>query len=211
MAKFSQTTFDWMAAISLNNSREAFLNLKPQYEESVKLPFVELLTGLSAKFGGTPKVFRPNRDIRFSADKRPYKTNISGFLDGAEFSYYLDLSMDGMMAATGYYQMAKDQLDRYRTALTSDMGEELGEELRSIIAKTNASGEGLKTVPRGIPKDHVNADLLRFTSITCSSILIPERVIDSSVQDFAAQLWNQSADLNRWLFTHVGPSQEVWQ
>jgi uncharacterized protein (TIGR02453 family) len=210
MKPFSQTTFDWMLALSLDNSREQFLALKSQYEESVKQPFVDLLTQLSVKYGGTPKVFRPNRDVRFSNDKRPYKTNVSGYLEDAGSTYYLDLSVEGLMAATGYYQMGKDQLVRYRSALTSQGGDKLGDELREIIAKSGATGEGLKTVPRGVPKDHRNADLLRFKSLTASSVLPVERVLDSDLIAFATEVWDRSEPLNRWLSTHVGPSTEAW-
>ena len=210
MQRFTQATFDWMAAITLNNSREQFLATKAQYEGSVKSPFVEFLTELSTLFGGKPKVFRPNRDIRFSADKRPYKTKFSGFLEGAESAAYLELSMDGLMAATGYYQMAKDQLAKYREALTSEEGETLGAELRNLISQTAATGEGLKTVPRGVPKDHPNADLLRLTSITYSTTLPPEQVVEADVREFVVQAWTRAIPLNRWLNEHVGPSLESW-
>jgi uncharacterized protein (TIGR02453 family) len=204
VSEFSEATFDWMMAITLNNSREQFLASKAQYEESVKGPFVELLTSLSGTFGGTPKVFRPNRDIRFSKDKRPYKSNVSGYLEGTDATYYLDLSADGLMAATGYYQMGKDQLARYRAALTP----EAGDELREIIRVSGASGEGLKTVPRGIPKDHPCADLLRFTSLTNSETLSADEVVGADLRGFATRVWTRAAPLNQWLNDHVGPSSE---
>jgi len=209
MDRFSQSTFDRMAAISLSNSREQFLATKAQYETSVKAPFVELLAELAKTFGGTPKVFRPNRDIRFSTDKRPYKTNITGFLEGAESAGYVELSMDGLMAATGYYQMAKDQLGRFRAALTSDESVSLGAELRDLMEITGATGEGLKTVPRGVPKDHLNADLLRLTSITYSATLPPELVMGGDFREFVEQAWTRAMPLNRWLNEHVGPSLEL--
>ena len=196
--------------MSLNNSRDQFLELKSQYETTVREPFIELLTALSAEFGGKPKVFRPNRDVRFSTDKRPYKTNVSGYLEGSDAMCYLDLSLDGFMAATGYYQMAKDQLVKYRSALTFDEGVELGVELRAIIAATDAKGEGLKTVPRGIPKDHLNADLLGFTSLTCSSTMPVDDFLGSDAMGFAREVWHRAAPLNVWLKEHVGPSSEGW-
>jgi uncharacterized protein (TIGR02453 family) len=204
MQRFTQATFDWMAAIALNNSREQFLATKAQYEGSVKAPFVELLAELSKSFGGTPKVFRPNRDIRFSTDKRPYKTNISGFLEGAESAGYVELSMDGLMAATGYYQMTKDQLERFRAALTSEDSASLGAELRELMHRIGARGDGLKTVPRGIAKDHPNADLLGFTSITYAATLPPEQVVEADVRAFVEQAWTRARPLNQWLDERVG-------
>lgn len=210
MVQFALEAFDWMAAMSLNNSRAQFLATKADYERFVRQPFVELLIALSHTFGGTPTVFRPNRDVRFSSDKSPYKTNVSGYLQGAESMYYLDLSLDGFMAATGYYQMAKDQLQKYRLALTSDDGEALGVELREIMTRIGAQGEGLKSTPRGIPRDHPNADLLRFTSLTCAATLAQDAVFQADLAAFASELWTRARPLNAWLDRRVGPSAEAW-
>src|SRR5260370_40674717 len=71
----------------------------------------ELLDELAPAFG-EPKIFRPYRDVRFSKDKSPYKTNIGAVVgDG-----YIQLSASGLAAGTGMYGMAPDQLDRYRLA-----------------------------------------------------------------------------------------------
>ena len=210
MISFRQEAFDWMAAISLNNSREQFVSSKSEYEEFVREPFTRLLGELSNEFGGAPKIFRPNRDVRFSADKNPYKTNISGFLEGAESTFYLDLSLEGLMAATGFYQMAKDQLVRSRAVLSGEDSLGLGNELREIIESTGAKGDGLKTVPRGIPRDHPNADLLRYTSLTCSATVLADAVIGSNLVPFASEIWNRARPLNQWLDHHVGPSLESW-
>ena len=60
---------------------------------------------------GEGKIFRPNRDVRFSADKSPYKTNIAAMLAGGG---YIQFSAEGLGAGNGFYVMAPDQLDRYR-------------------------------------------------------------------------------------------------
>lgn len=196
--------------MSLDNSKQQFTALAPQYQESVRQPFTDLLAELSATFDGTPKVFRPNRDVRFSHDKRPYKTNVSGYLEGADSMLYLDLSTDGLMAATGFYQMAKDQLMKYRAALSATGSDAVADELREIMKQHGANGEGLKTVPRGVAKDHPNADLLRYTSITFSATLPADQVVEADVLEFATKTWNQGMPLNRWLSKHVGPSNEAW-
>ena len=57
-------------------------------------------------------VFRPNKDVRFSKDKTPYKDHIGAYGEsegGAGF--YVQFSATGMMAGSGYYHMASDQLD----------------------------------------------------------------------------------------------------
>ena len=114
------------------------------------------------------------------------------------------------MAATGFYQMAKDQLVRYRAVLSGEDSLGLGNELREIIESTGAKGDGLKTVPRGIPRDHPNADLLRYTSLTCSATVLADAVIGSNLVPFASEIWNRARPLNQWLDHHVGPSLESW-
>src|SRR5258708_16953913 len=61
--------------LRLNNSKAYFESHRKQYENDVKAPMVALLADLEAEFGAG-RLSRPNRDIRFSADKSPYKTNI---------------------------------------------------------------------------------------------------------------------------------------
>src|SRR5260370_12847060 len=72
----------------------------------------ELLDELAPAFG-EPKIFRPYRDVRFSKDKSPYKTNIGAVVgDG-----YIQLSASGLAAGTWMFGMAPDQLDRDRLSL----------------------------------------------------------------------------------------------
>jgi uncharacterized protein (DUF2461 family) len=61
--------------LQMNNSKAYFEAHRRKYEEQVKAPMQALLADLEAEFGQA-KVSRPNRDIRFAADKSPYKTNI---------------------------------------------------------------------------------------------------------------------------------------
>jgi uncharacterized protein (DUF2461 family) len=61
--------------LQVNNSKPYFESHRKQYEHDVKAPMVALLADLEAEFGAA-RISRPNRDIRFSADKSPYKTNI---------------------------------------------------------------------------------------------------------------------------------------
>ncbi len=204
---FSPTALDWLVGIGLENSREWFLAHRDAYEGEVKGPFVALLAELAEVFGGTPKVFRPNRDVRFSADKRPYKTNVSGYLDGTGPTFYLALSDAGLFAATGYYGMAGDQLERYRAALvTGEDSLELGAALRAIVEREGVEGERLKTAPRGIAKDAPNLDLLRFKSLTISGLAPFDELGRERCLAHAAGVWRRGEALNVWLDAHVGRS-----
>ena len=66
-------------------------------------------------------LFRPYNDLRFAKNRPPYKTaqGASCETDGGT-GYYIHLSAEGLMAAAGYYVMAKDQLERFREAVDDD-------------------------------------------------------------------------------------------
>ena len=149
----------WFTGLEADNSKEYFSANRDLFEESVRDQMDALLTELSETFGGEVKMFRQNRDIRFSPDKSPYKTNTYGVLRGTESAaqgLYASISGHGLVAGSGYHVMARDQLDRYREAVADDAR---GPELETLAAAARAAGlelwgESLSTAPRGYPKDH---------------------------------------------------------
>jgi uncharacterized protein (TIGR02453 family) len=193
----------------LNNTREYFIANQAIYEEAVRDPLTALLTELSEEFGGKPKVFRPQRDVRFSKDKLPYKTQVGGYLTDAKGgpAYYLQVSAEGFMAATGYYQMASDQLERYRLSLsTHEDAVTLGEDLRNIVARDGVNGETLKTAPRGVPRDAVNIVLLRYKSLVIMETIPLDEADRDAAYKHAASTWRKGKPLNDWLASNVGLS-----
>ena len=151
---------EFYEGLEADNSKTYWQANKATYEHFVKAPMDELLVELAAEFG-EGKVFRPYRDVRFSADKSPYKTAIAAHLAGGG---YLQLSSDGLAAGSGMYMMAPDQLERYRQAVAVDG---TGLELAGLVAEATKAGievmahDALKTAPKGYPKDHPRVDLLR--------------------------------------------------
>src|SRR5437588_7191114 len=139
-----------------DNSKSYWVAHKATYDDCVLRPMQELLAELEPDFG-EGKTFRPYRDVRFSADKSPYKTAIGATLAGGG---YIQLSASGLAAGSGMYHMAPDQLERYRRAVAEDR---TGEELRKVIAEAErhdimiTGHQSLKTTPRGYPKDHPRA------------------------------------------------------
>jgi len=75
-----------------------------------------LLDELSVEFG-PGRIARPYRDIRFRADKSPYKTEIYASLDRGG---YVRFGADGLTAALGYYMMTTAELERYRHAVSDE-------------------------------------------------------------------------------------------
>jgi uncharacterized protein (TIGR02453 family) len=155
---------DFYEGLEADNSKTYWTAHKAVYDEKVYAPMAALLAELEPEFG-QGKIFRPNRDVRFSADKSPYKTAIAATL---EHGGYIHLSAKGLAAGSGMYMMAPDQLERYRQAVADD---KTGAELEKIIAEVEAhrievgGHETLKTAPKGYPRDHPRADLLRNKGI----------------------------------------------
>src|SRR6266536_95846 len=87
----------WFEGLEADNTRAWFQANRAAYERSVRAPLEALVAELQPSFGEV-KVFRPNRDVRFSADKSPYKTQASAVVGG----YYVQLSANGLLAGAGY-------------------------------------------------------------------------------------------------------------
>jgi len=103
---------EFYEGLEADNSKAYWTDNRDLYESDVRAPMQALLAAVEDEFGPT-KIFRPYRDVRFSADKTPYKTHC-GALAGP---FYVEVGPDGLMAAGGYYHMAADQVNlRLRTA-----------------------------------------------------------------------------------------------
>jgi uncharacterized protein (TIGR02453 family) len=189
--------------LKMNNSKAYFEAHRQQYQEDVKGPMVALLADLEFEFGEA-RLSRPNRDIRFSADKSPYKTNIYATTSGG----YVALDAEGLMVGGGRYQMDPAQLARFREAVAASAS---GTKLLAIVAALRkegyeVSGQELKRVPSPHPQDHPRADLLRH------KMLIYWRrweagpwIATATARTRVAKAWSDGANLNAWLAKHIQP------
>jgi uncharacterized protein (TIGR02453 family) len=209
---FGPEVHEWFTGLEADNSKEYFTAHRAFFEESVRGQMEALLTELSAKFGGEVKVFRQNRDIRFSRDKSPYKTNTYGVLFGTEIAargLYASISAHGLVAGSGYHMMERDQLDRYREQVAD---EKHGPELAKRVAKAEKGGlelwgESLATAPRGYATDHARIELLRRKSLTLGATLDSAHGVSRpDGLRFVTKTWRAAAPVTGWLDEHVGAS-----
>jgi uncharacterized protein (TIGR02453 family) len=209
---FGPKVREWFKGLEADNSREYFAATRDFFEESVREQMEALLTELSATFGGEVKMFRQNRDIRFSRDKSPYKTNTYGVLRGSDIAaegLYASISANGLVAGSGYHMMARDQLDRYREQVAD---ERRGTELAELVERAQSSGlelwgASLATAPRGYPIDHERIALLRRKSLALGKSLELGRGISREEGlDFVTETWRAAAPVTGWLDEHVGAS-----
>lgn len=197
-----------------NNNRAWFQDNRSRYEDEVRAPLEYLLDDLAGEFGEA-KVFRPNRDTRFSADKSPYKTAAAAAIHGPEgtiATLYVQLSATGLLVGGGCYHPARDQLARLRAAIADDR---TGAEIEDVLAGVRKAGgdpthgETLKTAPRGYSADHPRIELLRMKGLIAMFEHPPAAWLHKpETRDQVAHDWRALGPLNAWLDRHVGPSTE---
>src|SRR5919106_6505864 len=123
---------EFFEGLEADNSKTYWQRNRDVYDRSVRAPMEQLLEELAPQWG-EGRIFRPYRDLRFSADKSPYKTNIAAMVgDG-----YVQLTADGLGAGCGMWEMAADQLESYRTAVSEDRS---GRKLADLVGKARAAG-----------------------------------------------------------------------
>lgn len=139
MAYFSQDFIAFFKELSANNYREWFHENKKRYEDHVKNPFkdfvqlmIDRVQEVDRNVVLTPKdaIFRINRDIRFSKDKTPYKTNVSAVISSggrknASLSdgMYIEFGAEHASIYGGAYMLDKNQLQLVREAIASNLEE----------------------------------------------------------------------------------------
>jgi uncharacterized protein (TIGR02453 family) len=186
--------------LELDNSKKYFEANRRTYEDSVKGPMAALLETLEPDYG-PGKVFRANRDIRFSKDKSPYKTNIAADVGMGNKGGYLSLDARGFTVATGRYMMSPEEIARFRKKVAADAS---GTQLAGIVAKLKKSGydiggEELKRVPPPWPQEHPRAELLRRKSLyVWKNYGLQPWLGSASARRYVVKMWTDAQPLNDW-------------
>jgi uncharacterized protein (TIGR02453 family) len=196
---------EFFEGLEADNSKTYWQANKDVYEQVVRAPMEELLAELEPDWG-EGRIFRPYRDIRFSSDKSPYKTQ----LGATAGNHYIQLTKEGLGAGCGMWEMAADQLERYRDAVVDD---KTGKRLDAIVGKAREQGlqvtghDVLKTAPRGYPKEHPRIELLRYKGlITWRDWPAGAWLGTKRAKDRLVEFFRQSRPIDDWLRTNVGPS-----
>jgi uncharacterized protein (TIGR02453 family) len=202
----------FFAGLHRDNSKAFFDARRETYETAVRAPMAALLAELERDLGAgwDTKLFRINRDLRFSRDKRPYNEHVAAvFMSSRRAAgVYLQMSRDGLYVGAGAHELASDQLGRYRDAVAGKAGEKLAR----IVSALTADGYGvtdpsLKRVPAGYAPDHPRAELLRRTSLFASRNWKPGPWLHTTEPlDRIRGVWRDTKPLVGWLEERVGPS-----
>jgi uncharacterized protein (TIGR02453 family) len=204
-----QAALDFYERLEADNSKAFWEANKQTFKDVVRTPVEDLCEELGEY--GPFHLFRPHNDLRFSRNKPPYKTQQGAYGESeGGAGHYVAISAKGLMCASGYYAMAKDQLDRFRAAVVADA---TGSELAAIVAdlerRRYAIGaiDELKTAPRGFDKEHPRIELIRRKGLMMSKDFgAPKWLHTTQTVAKVRGVWDAAADMNAWLDAHVGPS-----
>ena len=191
--------------LELDNSKRYFEANRKTYEAAVKGPMVALVESLAGEYG-EGKVFRANRDIRFSKDKSPYKTNIAATAGMNGRGGYISLDARGLTVAAGRYELTPEQLAKYRKRVAADA---TGVQLAAIVAQLEKAGygiggEALKRVPAGLPQDHQRARFLRHKILYIyKNFGLQPWLGSSTARKHVVKVFADAKPLNDWLKTNA--------
>jgi uncharacterized protein (TIGR02453 family) len=197
-----QSVLDFLRELEQNNEREWFKAHRAQYDLA-RGRFEDFVAVLIGELGRTeplgnldPKdcIFRIHRDLRFSKDKTPYKTHFGAYIapggrQSRRMGFYVHIENEGSFFAGGMHHPESKQLAAFRVAIDHDATEFkdiLSEKsFRSVFG--DVEGDKLKTMPRGYPKDHPEAEILRFKSLVAVRNIENEQVVSGDVVDMAME------------------------
>ena len=219
---FTAETLRFFKQLAAHNNKEWFEAHRDDYETNVREPMRELVEELDVRFarfapeiGGDPKrsMFRINRDIRFSKDKSPYKTNAGCWFhhrsasrkvgsEAAEGSagFYFHLQPGKSFIGAGVWMPPRPQLNKLRSAI-AEKPEGFVRMVQSLPKRFGGvSDEGaLKRMPRGYSEDHPAAKWLKYQSFTTGRSLTDAQVTSTKLPALLEREYEAMLPLVRWV------------
>jgi uncharacterized protein (TIGR02453 family) len=210
-----EKVIQFLKDLAANNNREWFNANRDRYEESrQKMLFLtEVFINEIRRFDPSipalnPKdcMFRIFRDIRFSKDKRPYKTNFGSFISRhgrkSEWpGYYFHIEPENSFAGGGVYHPSAEPLKAIRQHI-NDHPEEFIRIINNPDFKSyfpRMYDHQLKTAPKGFQKDHPYIQLLRYKSFVFSHRIDNEIVTGGGLVEYTVGVFKQMFKVSRFL------------
>jgi uncharacterized protein (TIGR02453 family) len=212
------STLQFLEDLEHNNNREWFQNNRERYEDARAdfKSFYERLLNEVMRFDeavakdreGSRKLFRINRDIRFSKDKSPYKSNFGGVIapEGMKSGralYYVHVQAGGRSGAAGgmhhpdsktlltVRKAVSGRLNEFKTVIEAD---EFKEQFGGL-----SGGDALKRVPRGFDPQDAAAVYLRLKSYTAWRSFTDDEVCGDDFLQKVLQAFKAVKKLNDFL------------
>jgi uncharacterized protein (TIGR02453 family) len=226
---FSPATLRFLRGLKAHNTRPWFEAHRAEYEAVVKAPMLALIEALDVRLAriapeivGDPKrsMFRIYRDIRFSADKSPYKTHAACWFfhrDGSRAvgreavgggaGFYFQIAPGDSFVGGGMWMPPKEALRRIRDAIADDAPgfTRIVTDPRLERRFDGLSGEAmLQRVPRGFAPDHPAARWLRFQSFVTGRSLSDTQAVSARLPALLAADFTLMVPLVRWINRTLG-------
>jgi len=210
-----QEILSFLSDLEKNNNREWFEGNRERYEKTrgMFLSFTELLINEISVFDSeipilNPKdcMFRIFRDIRFSKDKRPYKTNYGSFISRGGRNvgyagYYFHIQPGESFLGGGVYMPPAEYLRAIRKEIYNNPEEYLdirdSQEFKSTFP--DEFSDKLKTAPKGFPKDWEYIDLIKNRSYAFGQDLSDKYLLSSDMFSNAIESFKVLYRMNRFL------------
>ena len=219
----------FLQALARHNARPWFEAHRREYEGLILGPMRDLVDEMDVRLAriapeivGVPKrsIFRIYRDVRFSADKSPYKTQAACWFfhrdgthrvgqesHGGGAGFYFQLMPGNCFSGGGIWMPPREALTRLRDAI-AEKPAAFG---RLVTAPTVARRFGgldtdamLKTTPRGYPPDHPGAKWLRYKSFTLGRTYTDAQAVSARLPQLLASDFALMLPLVRWLNAALG-------
>ena len=218
----SPELFQFLRDLRANNSREWFKDNKNRYEKDLKEPLLDLITDfapllsqLSPHYLAIPKasggsLFRIHRDVRFSKNKKPYKTaagiqfrHKSG-KDAHAPGYYLHIEPGNVFYALGMWHPASPDLRAIRNRIDTAPDDWRDVQEDSDFKRTYEwAGDSLVRAPKGYAVDHPDIEALRRKDFIGVATMPEEDAGRPDLLPFLASEWSKGNALMRFLSAAV--------
>lgn len=217
MSYFTQEFLTFMQELPANNNTEWFNANKPRYQKFVKEPFEQFVDALIAALGQTDNtlanithkecIFRINRDVRFSADKSPYKINKSALISSFGRknmtlpALYLEVSAEHLRLYSGCYQLETKEVQKVREKIYNESARfnELVTNADFVEAFGQVRGEKAKRLNKPFSEMAENQPLLFNKSFYYFMELPPESIFEPNIIDLLVAKYNLAEPLNAFL------------
>ncbi len=223
-AGFPRDGMKFLSKLKKNNNRPWFHEHKAEYEETVRFPMqcliaslAERMSGVASDFEFHPRksIFRIHRDVRFSKNKAPYKTNIAASFELKRSSkgvtetpgLYVGIEPGSIFIGGGLYMPYGDQLKAIRKSIVDHPDEFLGIVRARRFKKEfgTIQGEKLLKAPLGCPKDHPMIEHLKHKQFFVGKEFDDESIcLKPSFVNLVASVFTDTMPLVRWLVKATG-------
>ncbi len=210
-----KTILDFLTKLKVNNNRDWFNENRNLYDDA-KSDFESLINRLiPAIYNFDPDigtlsakqcVFRIYRDVRFSKDKSPYKTNMGGFMarggrKGGFAGYYIHIDPEQSFIAGGMHMPPPDILKKVRQEILYNIDEFKSTINKPAFKKTfgEIEGEKLSRPPKNFPADFPDIDLLKFKSYTILHKVDQSTLLKDDIEKYIVKTFKEMYKLNQFL------------